>query len=166
MSKAVKLTNNNVLSTQDVVHKRGGGWYYLNNLLDNIYPIGSVFITTNTINPSTYFGGSWERIKGRFLLAADDSTYKIGATGGEATHVLTLDELASHEHGQVRGSYSSRVLTDRGDGGGGGLSVAYPSGVSTQSNCWRGNYMESRGGNKPHNNMPPYLVVYMWKRIS
>ena len=66
--------------------------------MDNIYPLGSIFISTNTTNQSIYFGGTWERIKGRFLLAADDSTYKIGSTGGEATHKLTISEMPSHTH--------------------------------------------------------------------
>lgn len=129
------------------------------------FPIGYIYLSTSNANPGQFFGGTWKPIKDRFLLLAGD-TYKGGQTGGEAEHTLTLDELASHEHGQVRGSYSSRVLTDRGDGGGGGLSVAFPSGLSTQSNCHRGNYMESRGGNKPHNNMPPYIVVYGWVKVS
>ena len=54
----------------------------------------------------------------------------------------------------VKGSYSGNVLADRGDGGGGGVRVSYAPNATIQSNCWRGNYMESRGGNKPHNNMP------------
>lgn len=155
MSKAVKLTNNQYLSTQYVVHKRGGGWYYLSNLLDNIYPIGSIFISTNTTNPSTYFGGNWERIKGRFLLAADDSTYKIGSTGGEATHKLTINEMPSHTH-RVYGYYN---MTPQG-----GNYVA--GGVVSTVPQHYGNYPEKTGGDKPHNNMPPYLVVYIWKRIS
>lgn len=122
--------------------------------MDNIYPIGSIFITTNTTNPSTYFGGKWERIKGRFLLAADDSTYKIGSTGGEATVTLTVNQIPSHSHTlgfatQNNGSSYDMPIRAR----------AYGSAAS--------NYSTSAvGGSQAHNNMPPYLVVYMWKRIS
>lgn len=177
MSKAIKLTNNQYLSTQYVVHKRGGEWYYLNNLLDNIYPIGSIFISTNTTNPSTYFGGTWERIKGRFLLAADDSTYKIGSTGGEATHTLTTAEIPSHNHtgstnstGAHRHDLYYRTVYSAGDDYN---AVCRPSAGTAISN-----YMDSAGNHKhtfttantgsgnAHNNMPPYLVVYIWKRIS
>lgn len=150
MSKAVKLVNNQYLSTQYVVHKRGEGWYYLNNLLDNIYPIGSIFISTNTTNPSTYFGGTWERIKGRFLLAADDSTYKIGSTGGSSTHTI----LPEHLPWQV--TVRMNVSNGWGNNNWGDLSG------------W-GNYQNNSGGHetsRPINHTPPYLAVYMWKRIS
>lgn len=158
MSKAVKLVNNQYLSTQYVVHKRGGGWYYLNNLLDNIYPIGSIFISTNTTNPSTYFGGKWERIKGRFLLAANDSTYKIGSTGGEASHKLTINEMPSHNHRFKAWAWGyNRAGTTN-----------YCADQSMQYDNFEdnGSHIANTGGNQPHNNMPPYLVVYIWKRIS
>ena len=133
----------------------GGEWYYLSNLLDNIYPIGSIFISTNTTNPSTYFGGSWERIKGRFLLAADDSTYKIGSTGGEATHVLTINEMPKHNH---------MVDYDQVWDGGGGTRAL---GTTDNGGSWAsGTWVHNTGGSQAHNNMPPYLVVYIWKRIS
>lgn len=144
--------------------------------MDNIYPIGSVFITTNTTNPSTYFGGTWERIKGRFLLGADDSTYKIGATGGEDNHKLSIEEMPSHIHDSVS---STITWTDK-DNLGNSTWVATEDGKFVTANNfntnsdgikagWMGNtqqFMEYCGGNQPHNNMPPYLVVYIWKRIS
>lgn len=124
--------------------------------MDNIYPIGSVFITTNTTNPGTYFGGSWERIKGRFLLGADDSAYKIGTTGGEASHVLTNNEIPPHQHSLLNQNnggynvtwtnYSATAQTGKG----------FPNNIKT----------DYSGGGQAHNNMPPYLVVYIWKRIS
>ena len=122
--------------------------------MDNIYPIGSIFISTNTTNPSTYFGGNWERIEGRFLLAADDSTYKIGSTGGEATVTLTVNQIPSHSHTlgfatQNNGSSYDMPIRAR----------AYGSAASNYSTS-------NAGGNQAHNNMPPYLVVYIWKRIS
>ena len=122
--------------------------------MDNIYPIGSIFISTNTTNPSTYFGGNWERIKGRFLLGADDSTYKIGATGGEAKVTLTLDQIPSHYH--WIDNYNTSGWTT------GYNTVTAQGKVGYGSNIRTGN----SGGGQAHNNMPPYLVVYMWKRIS
>ena len=126
--------------------------------MDNIYPIGSIFISINTTNPSTYFGGTWERIKGRFLLAADDSTYKIGSTGGEATHKLTINELPSHTHNASAGQFisTSPNVTP-------GTLMSFDSG---QYKRYSMNSTSSTGGSKAHNNMPPYLVVYIWKRIS
>ena len=143
--------------------------------MDNIYPIGSVFITTNTTNPSTYFGGTWERIRGRFLLAADDSAYKIGKTGGEAEHTLTVDETPYHEHISKNysknwnagidipsgKSYASSYIDSTGSWNFNGTSGVISGGeINEMANT------SGIGGNQPHNNMPPYLVVYIWKRIS
>ena len=56
------------------------------------YPVGSIYMSVNNINPANFFGGKWEQIKDRFLLACG-STYSNGSTGGEAIHQLTVDEL-------------------------------------------------------------------------
>lgn len=127
--------------------------------MDNIYPIGSIFISTNTTNPSTYFGGKWERIKGRFLLAANDSTYKIGSTGGEATHKLTIDEMPLHGHSSYL-NYNGNVQVPAWS-----IKLNYTQ-PATASTGLKGKSVLDNGGDKAHNNMPPYLVVYIWKRIS
>lgn len=62
-----------------------------------IYPVGSVYINTTNIDPSEVFGGTWQPIKDKFLLASGD-IYNNGAEGGEATHTLTTEELPSHTH--------------------------------------------------------------------
>ena len=130
------------------------------------YPIGSIFLSISNINPSTFFGGRWEQIKDRFLLCAGNN-YTAGNTGGEANHTLSIFEMPSHNHGQVKGSYSPHyVIGIRGDGGGGGNNTAMPSSMSYQNNTYSGNYMDNVGGGQAHNNMPPYLVVYAWKRVS
>ena len=136
--------------------------------MDNIYPIGSVFITTNTTNPSTYFGGTWERIRGRFLLGADDS-------GGEAEHILSINETPYHEHISKNysknwdagidipsgKSYASSYIDSTGSWNFNGTSGVISGGeINEMANT------SGIGGNQPHNNMPPYLVVYIWKRIS
>lgn len=121
------------------------------------YPVGSIFLAVNNINPSTYFGGTWVQIKDRFLLTAG-STYTAGNTGGEATHTLTVDEMPSHNHyiKSYRGGTQwavgylwSRAASDSGNVEGG-----------------QSNYTNNTGGGKAHNNMPPYLVVYAWKRTA
>jgi len=76
-----------------------------------IYPIGSIYMCVNDINPSEVFGGTWVQIKDQFLLAAGD-IYNNGETGGEATHVLTSNELAIHWHRYDKASLAkSHVLT-------------------------------------------------------
>jgi microcystin-dependent protein len=65
---------------------------------ETIYPVGSIYMSVNNIDPSVVFGGTWQQIKDKFLLASGD-TYENGATGGEATHTLTVSEIPSHNHG-------------------------------------------------------------------
>ena len=110
-------------------------------------------MSVNNTSPSTLFGGGWTRITGRFLLAADDSTYKNGSTGGEATHKLTVDEMPSHNH-----------------------TWGWKSSAASGNNTWNSagsdktgsssDVIGNTGGGKPHNNMPPYLAVFMWKRTA
>lgn len=64
----------------------------------NIWPIGSIYMSVSPTDPATLFGGTWERIQGRFLFAAD-SKHAAGSTGGEETHKLTESEMPSHNHG-------------------------------------------------------------------
>lgn len=118
------------------------------------YPIGSIFLAVTNINPSNIFGGTWEQIKDRFLLCAG-STYSAGSTGGEATHKLTINEMPSHNHEAVSTSGSDRGL------------ALYPFSMITQNyRTADANVIRPTGGNQAHNNMPPYLVVYAWKRVS
>ena len=145
MSKAVKLKNNLYLDTRGIVHNK--------KILSTIlFPIGYVYISVNNTNPGTIFGGTWEQIKDTFLLACGDK-YANGATGGEATHTLTIEEMPSHNH---------VVNFDQIWGWGGTTSLATTKGGPYAG----GGYVKDAGGNQPHNNMPPYLAVYVWKRVS
>lgn len=67
------------------------------DLLDLVYPIGSIYISVSTVSPSELLGGTWEQIKDTFLLSAGD-IYSAGESGGEAEHTLTIDEMPSHNH--------------------------------------------------------------------
>ena len=66
-------------------------------LLNLIYPVGSIYWSSNNTNPGTLFGGTWTQIKDKFILAAGDS-YTNGATGGAATVTLTVSNMPSHTH--------------------------------------------------------------------
>ena len=144
MSKSIKLKNNVYLSTKGIVHNR-------KVLADIIYPVGSIYISVNSTNPSTYYGGTWVQIKDRFLLACGN-TYSNGATGGEATHTLTIDEIPSHNHTFKRGTDGSSYFGVTGKE----PNSTPPYDVATTNT----------GGGKAHNNMPPYLAVYVWKRTA
>ena len=66
-------------------------------LLNFVYPVGSLYWSSNNTDPGTLFGGTWQQIKDMFVLAAGDS-YSVNSTGGEKTHTLTIDEIPSHDH--------------------------------------------------------------------
>lgn len=115
------------------------------------YAVGDIFITTRNGNPSSLLGyGTWEQIKDRFILAAGD-TYAAGSTGGEATHTLTIEEIPSHTHETYRA-----MATAAG-------STTY---LPTSSAVDHGVVTTATGGGQAHNNMPPFLAVYMWIRTA
>lgn len=121
--------------------------------LDKIWPIGSVYISVNSTDPSSLFGGKWEQLKDRFLLGC--GTKINGTIGGEENHTLSINEMPSHNHNAVSTSGQSETLN------------LYPfSMVTSQYNVVDTNVIRPTGGGQAHNNMPPYLVVYMWKRVS
>lgn len=129
-------------------------WFRGRRLLDAIWPVGSVYLSAAATSPQTLFGGTWQRIEDRFLLAAGDS-YPLGSTGGEAQHALTAAELPQHTHGydytgqsDVTGVTAIRVY----DG-------------DSRLNEYKGKATSNCGG-QAHNNMPPYLAVYAWTRTA
>lgn len=123
-----------------------------------IYPIGSIYMSVNGTSPSDLFGGTWERIRDVFLLASGDA-YAAGSTGGEATHTLTVDEMPNHQHQIVDAEGYQLNYNNSGETSGTGV------GISRYAD-WNNMWAAGIGGGQPHNNMPPYLAVYMWKRTA
>ena len=138
------------------------------SFLSMIYPVGSIYISVNSTDPSLLFGGTWVQLEDRFLIGAS-STYSAGSTGGDTktgaasgntgSTTLTVEQIPSHTH-----SYGMK----KGDGG--WTIAAMSDGAKTNSGT-----TDSTGGGKghthtlnnhTHTNMPPYLAVYMWERIS
>ena len=134
----------------------------LAEIMLTLYPVGAVYISVNSTSPASLFGGTWESIGGRFLLGAD-ATYAAGSTGGEATHTLTTDEMPKHMHSGI--TIAGNKLTAWSDSGTGGVfdMTSLFNGSGHNSNDF---FAEPKGGSQPHNNLPPYLAVYMWKRAS
>lgn len=148
---------------------------------NKVYPIGSIYISVNSTNPSELFGGTWEQIQDTFLLASG-TTYTNGSTGGEATHTLTVNEMPSHTHVQNPHSHNpssnganwvpNTQSTTRSRFSTSSSGKKYiPSTESMEDWVWGGTSSttatnKNTGGGQAHNNMPPYLAVYMWKRIG
>ena len=163
-------------------------------ILEAVYPVGSIYMSMVETNPSVLFGfGTWEQVKGRFLLGAD-SSFKVGDTGGESSVTLTKEQTPAHTHTrgtmEIYGALTERpcttsveilnskpdgafVSTMKGDTPQWGVTVV-TEGQSTHTNNlhefrasrnWTGE-TSSVGSGAAHNNMPPYLVVYIWKRTA
>ena len=162
-------------------------------IIDLIYPIGSIYISVNNTNPKQLFGGEWEQLKDKFLLGAG-TTYTNGQSGGEATHTLTTNELPSHNHSascsengtHTHSVYSTDTWSTNAVGLQHGTKAAGVAGVdqwggneSYNTNQAHGEQILGNSGNHTHtitignsgngaahNNMPPYLVVNIWKRTA
>ncbi len=128
------------------------------DIVNLIYPVGSIYMSVGTTAPSVLFGGVWEKIENRFLLAAG-SSYAQGSTGGEATHTLTVDEMPSHNH-------AARFHAGKGGNLNGYDGYLQRISYTTYNESDPSVTVLEKGGSQAHNNMPPYLAVNMWKRIS
>lgn len=131
------------------------------SLLNFVYPVGSIYMSVNSTNPSIILGGTWEQIEDVFLLSAGQ-IYTAGDTGGEAAHTLTTQELPSG-----MGKFAAMVYP--GDGNTNGIFSKTSQSTDTawtSGNKYGTAQFSADGGGQAHNNMPPYLVVYMWKRTA
>lgn len=178
------------------------------------HPVGSIYESTDSTDPGTLFGGTWEQIKDRVLVAAGDN-FGAGTTGGNANHQLTIDEMPAHSHGgtttsagahshtrgsmEITGSFGN---TDGQSYSWSGTADPYANGAFSQSNfsgryrgteakgsgyarqvdfvasrTWSGATsangshthgvtISSTGGGKAFSTMPPYIVIYVWKRVA
>lgn len=126
--------------------------------LDIVYPVGSIYISVKGKNPGYLFGGKWEQLEGRFLLGVSDE-YTAGDTGGAATHTLEENELPVHGHAL------RQLVGGTGEATEWGVSWEYgKAGWSHPAEASSG--IGYTGSGQAHNNMPPYLAVYMWKRVA
>lgn len=130
------------------------------NLLDVIYPVGSIYMSTNGTSPATLIGGTWTQVKDMFLLGAG-SSYAAGSTGGETKHALTISEMPSHTH-PLQGCLDGTTAAVSNIGN------RWEQNTSTKSSSsWaQDGFVLSAGGNAAHNNMPPYYTVYIWYRTA
>lgn len=180
----------------DVMYKDEAAREQLANIGKTVYPVGSIYISVTDTSPASLFGGTWEQLKDRFLLAAGDS-YAAGSTGGEATHTLTASEMPSHNHvysnatgvqghqltvnempRHTHGIHWVGATPPQGGGSDKNFGVTQVAVGNQQSGSAGGNGSHNHGLSKAnanttntgsgaaHNNMPPYLAVYAWKRVA
>lgn len=133
--------------------------------LDTVYPVGSVKLTWDAVNPGTRLGGTWVQFsQGRVLIGqgtgSDGSTsmtFGAAGTGGEYNHTLTQEEMPRHYHA------SKPLWVGSGGAGSNNCVTGYPT---TGKAGQYGINTENTGGSKAHNNLPPYAVVYCWRRTA
>lgn len=144
------------------------------NLVDLIYPVGSIYMCVNSTSPATLFGGTWERLKDTFLLASGD-TYSADpsnvntAQHGSATVTLTSAQSGvpahSHKYQDYNTTYTLKT-TNRKPGT--STAVAYGTSLTAGGGATERTSSNNTTANasQAHENMPPYLSVYMWKRTG
>ena len=143
-----------------------------NNVFLKTYPVGSIYISTSSTNPSTIYGGTWERYgQGKTLVGLNESETEfstINKTGGEKTHTLTINEMPSHNHQIGSGDGSNGLIIGSAPEsnilvGVNNYYIKY-DGVGNGPSTYLNTY--NVGGSSDHNNLQPYITVYMWKRTS
>ncbi|MGP6360950.1 DUF859 family phage minor structural protein [Streptococcus dysgalactiae subsp. equisimilis] len=128
-------------------------------ILNMVYPVGSVYMSTSSANPSTFIGGTWQRYaQGRTIVGVSENETEFnyaGKTGGEKSHRLTNQEMPSHSHG-----FNGNKMVGNGFGDA-------PANV-TASGGWFQLHPKtgSEGGDQPHNNLQPYITTYIWLRTA
>ena len=132
-------------------------------ILEQTYPVGAIYISTNSTSPASLFGGTWQQIKDTFILAAGD-TYTAGATGGEVTHQLTVNEMPQHRHSTAVWGGTIVASSLASSGWGARPSISMNAATARLDTPYL--YTDYEGLSQAHNNMPPYLVAYVWKRTA
>jgi hypothetical protein len=137
----------------------------LATILAAVYPVGSIYLNASVAtNPATLLGfGTWAALgAGRVLLGVGtlgSNTYALGATGGEATHVLTYSEIPQHSHGVPNLGPAYSVP-------GGSTNILAAGSYSTNVSTVNDNALAQAPGGSAHENRQPYLVVQMWQRTA
>ena len=139
-----------------------------------IYPVGSIYISTSAESPADLFGGTWEKIEDRFLLASGDQ-YALGTTGGTADAVVVnhTHTQAAHSHGFTDGGKVWTTETGSTEPGAQISGTAkYYAATAKKDYAWRTSTasatpaINNSGEDGTGKNLPPYLSVNVWKRVK
>lgn len=147
-------------------------------LINAIYPVGSIYMSYLATNPSSLFPGTtWVQIEGRFLLGTS-SSYAAGSTGGEAEHTLSEQEMPSHTHVMTAAGGHSHtgkeyvgvryVVAGCEVTANGVIPLSHITGsdAATSTDGSHSHPLANTGSGLAHNNMPPYLAVYIYRRTA
>lgn len=152
-----------------------------------LFPVGTILETTNSANPSTYIGGTWEQLDAglttitagtytethnvngtyvtdTYVFTAGSSEFTVNGTKtqGEAKHQITEGELASHTHTEYAENGFDAYKNKTGNYWKQGLVNVNEKSKSVTYDYWIG----SAGGNQPHNNLPPVYGVFRFRRTT
>lgn len=127
-------------------------------IFDLMYPVNSIYLSWDSSNPSSKFGGTWTQLYGGFLYGCGAATASQGNGTGTATndHTLTIDQIPSHNHSIQMPFYKFSEL-NRG----------------LHGNVYKGDLWQdawhataSTGGGKGHSHNIPYIAIFIWRRTS
>ena len=141
---------------------------------NDIYPVGSIYLSVNGTNPTNYFGGTWNLFgEGRTLVCVSSNEGEFNTvekTGGEKYHTLSQDEMPNHQHGNIRlaNEYFITAWNDyKGNAKAFNIDGDYHTNVSNYGGGVSNSFdTDFRGGGQAHNNMMPYITCYIWKRVA
>lgn len=161
-------TNTDQIATTQYVQTEITGHDTKANILLEVYPVGSVYTSVASTDPSTLFGGTWSSFgAGKVMVGIDSSDEDfdtVEETGGAKTHTLTTDELPEHKHASnIRVGAGSQTLADSN------LATTVSNGDQLDHETTHTTASTDTGpvgGDTAHNNLQPYIVVYMWKRTA
>lgn len=150
--------------------------------LDAAHPVGSYYTSEVATDPATLFGGTWARVKGKFVVGVDEADTDLdtpGDTGGAKRVALSITEMPSHNHGGATvaaGAHQHYTNSNPGPApSSGGTTTAFTRGNGNnvitnlglvQSDGSHAHGITSQGGGASHENMPPFVAAYVWKRIA
>lgn len=192
----IRLSGLNVEEPECLFEKQNSLHSMVKALVEVIYPVGAIYMSVNSTNPSSFFGGTWVAWgAGKVpvgINTADDDFKTVEKTGGEKTHVLTTAQMPAHTHKFTGSSVNTGIQSNRHI-----HSVYYYSAADTQTQnknaynmtIWTNKYNiaadnmvteeqnhthsvtaagtnANTGSGAAHNNLQPYITCYMWKRIA
>ena len=158
------------LCLEETLTKEQLPYFYIprSEMLDYIYPVGSIIENENKeFDPNHYYGGTWERIKGKVIVGVDEDDADFATAGnavGEKKHTLSVNEIPSHGHSVVLSANNHRLTMNTAENSGSTYKVSYDN--ASASNNGPFITASNAGGGKAHNNIQPSYIAYIWRRVA